>query len=160
MSSTGAGSNIVAIRNVKSAFLPRNRSRANGKAIRDEEITTPTTFITTRKALLAEYRMNFSLTRASWNVCQCQYFVGNHSGGKVKTGAVSGLSAAASIQPTGNRMNRLARISTVYTNTACRSRGRRGKRERRGERVRAIGLCAARCAIVLLLRLVEDEASL
>src|SRR5919107_4651789 len=108
--------------------------------------------------------MNFSLNRASWKVCQCQYFVGNHSGGKVKTGAVSGLSAAVSIQPTGNRMNRLARVSTAYTNTACSIRGRRGKRGKGGPAlVPSVRCGAVRCAtraIVLLLRLVEDEATL
>src|SRR5215207_6172209 len=96
--------------------------------------------------------MNFSLKRASWKVCQVQYFVGNHSGGKVNTGAVSGLSAAVSIQPTGNRMNRLARTSNVYTNAACSNRGRRGKRGA------LTGFSSMRCAILLLLpRLVEDE---
>src|SRR5215203_4969011 len=93
--------------------------------------------------------MNSSLKRASRNVCQCQYFVGNHSGGKVNTGAVSGLSAAVSIQPTGNRMNRLARTRNVYTNAACSKRGKRGA---------LTGFSSMRCAILLLLpRLVEDE---
>src|SRR5215204_119242 len=97
--------------------------------------------------------MNFSLKRASWKVCQVQYFVGNHSGGKVNTGAVSGFSAAVSIQPTGKRMNRLARMSNAYTSTACANRGRRGKRGAR------IGFCSVGCAI-LFLGLVEDEMTL
>src|SRR5919112_3434430 len=109
--------------------------------------------------------MNSSLKRASRNVCQCQYSVGNHSGGKVKTGAVSGLSAAVSIQPTGSRMNRLARMSTAYTNTACSIRGRRGKRGDGGPTpvLSSVRCTAVRCAtrvIFLLLRLVEDEAPL
>src|SRR5215210_1742846 len=110
--------------------------------------------------------MNSSLKRASLNVCQCQYSVGNHSSGTVQTGAVSGFSAAVSIQPTGSRTNRLARMSTAYTNTACIIRGRRGKRGKGGPTpvlpsvLRCGALrCAAR-AIILLLRLVEDEASL
>src|SRR5215208_1736242 len=119
MSSTGAGSSKVAIRNVKSAVLPRNRSRAKGNANSE----------------------------------------------KVRTGAVAGLSAAVSIQPTGSRMNRLARMSTADTNTACSIRGRRGKR---GDGGPTPGLSSVRCtavrcatrAIVLLLRLVEDEAPL
>ena len=53
MSSTGAGSSIVAIRNVKRKFLPRNRSRAKGKAIREMDNTAPITVMTTRKRLLA-----------------------------------------------------------------------------------------------------------
>src|SRR5215210_3743357 len=97
--------------------------------------------------------MNSSLKRASRNVCQCQYSVGNHSGGKVNTGAVSGLSAAVSIQPTGNRMNRLARTSKAYTKVACSNRGRRGKRGA------LIGFCSVGCT-TLLLGLVEDEITL
>src|SRR5918993_4186352 len=109
--------------------------------------------------------MNSSLKRASLNVCQCQYSVGNHSGGKVKTGAVSGFSAAVSIQPTGSRTNRLATMSTAYTNTACPIRGRRGKRGNVGPTpvlpsVRCGALRRAARAIVLVLRLVEDEAPL
>ena len=57
--------------------------------------------------------MNGSLISASPNVPQFQYCVGKNSGGKVKMVAVSGLSAAVSIQPMGSRMNRLARISSA-----------------------------------------------
>ncbi len=53
MSSTGAGNSMVAIRNVKSTFLPRNRSRAKGNAISEEESTAPVTVMTTRKTLFA-----------------------------------------------------------------------------------------------------------
>src|ERR687893_1647678 len=109
--------------------------------------------------------MNCSLNRASWNVSQFQYLVGNHSGGKVKTGAVSGLSAAVNIQPTGSRMKRLATMSRAYTNTACNIRGSRGKRGEGGPRpvlpsVRCNAVLCTTRAIVLVLRLVEDEAPL
>ena len=45
------------------------------------------------------------ITRTKFS--QCQYLVGHHSGGCVKTGVKSGFNAAASIHPKGIKMNAL-----------------------------------------------------
>jgi len=77
--------------------------------------TAPVMFASTRTVVLKTYRRygSPSAVSASTKFSHRQYSVGMNSGGKVKIVAVSGLSAAVSIQPMGSRMNRESTTSAA-----------------------------------------------
>ena len=115
ISSTGAGSSIVASTIAKRTFLPRNSSRAKAYAMSEFDSTAPMMFSVASARLLSAKRRygSFGWVSAVTNVSRWKYFVGNHSGGNVKTGTWSGFRAAVSIQPSGSRMKRASATSAA-----------------------------------------------